>query len=120
MALVKNVSIFNAKTSLQVRRLLGLVATFTSLLFASYAYAQQAIPSLNARIVDKTATLTSSQIKTLDQVLKDFEERKGSQIVVLSACLVHLHSITCMTDLARSLYESGRFSKSYARPRAFF
>ena len=93
MALVKSVRIFNTQGGLRVGRFLSLLITFTVLSFAPYSYAQQAIPSLNARVVDKTATLTSSQIETLDQVLKDFEGRKGSQIVVLMVPTTYPESI---------------------------
>jgi uncharacterized protein len=34
-------------------------------------------------VVDKTATLSSSDIASLDKTLKDFEARKGSQVAVL-------------------------------------
>ena len=36
-----------------------------------------------ARVVDQTGTLSGSDIASLEQKLKDFEERKGSQVAVL-------------------------------------
>ncbi len=47
------------------------------------ALAEVAVPPLGGRVVDKTATLSSGDIASLDQTLKDFEARKGSQIAVL-------------------------------------
>src|SRR3954470_2644234 len=53
------------------------------LAFAFAALADVAVPPLTGRVVDNTATLSSSDIASLDQSLKDFEARKGSQVAVL-------------------------------------
>src|SRR3954471_23838234 len=53
------------------------------LAFAFTALADVAVPPLTGRVVDRTATLSSSDIASLDRTLKDFEVRKGSQIAVL-------------------------------------
>jgi uncharacterized protein len=53
------------------------------LCWAFAAMADVAVPPLTGRVVDKTATLSSSDIASLDQTLKDFEAKKGSQIAVL-------------------------------------
>ena len=54
------------------------------LLLASFNLpAQQEIPSLKARVTDLTNTLTTQQIKTLEEKLHNFEEQKGSQVAVL-------------------------------------
>jgi uncharacterized protein len=53
------------------------------LCWAFAALADVAVPPLTGRVVDKTATLSSSDIASLDQTLKDFEARKGSQVAVL-------------------------------------
>src|SRR5665213_1852667 len=45
--------------------------------------AQVAVPPLVGRVVDQTGTLSSDDIASLDQKLRDFEARKGSQIAVL-------------------------------------
>jgi len=45
--------------------------------------ADVAVPPLSGRVVDQTATLTSGDIASLTQTLKEFEARKGSQIAVL-------------------------------------
>jgi uncharacterized protein len=42
-----------------------------------------AVPQLSGRITDQTATLTTQQKADLEQVLGDFEARKGSQLAVL-------------------------------------
>src|SRR3954451_1542654 len=53
------------------------------LAFAFAALADVAVPPLTGRVVDKTATLSSSDIASLDNTLRDFEARKGSQVAVL-------------------------------------
>ncbi|MBI5128820.1 MAG: YgcG family protein [Rhodopseudomonas palustris] len=51
--------------------------------FAPMAGAQVAVPQLTGRVVDQTGTLTPEATARLEQKLKDFEARKGSQIAVL-------------------------------------
>jgi uncharacterized protein len=53
------------------------------LCWAFAATADVAVPPLTGRVVDRTATLSSRDIASLDQTLKDFEAKKGSQIAVL-------------------------------------
>ena len=47
------------------------------------AVAEIAVPPLTGRVVDQTGTLSSVDIASLTQTLKEFESRKGSQVVVL-------------------------------------
>jgi uncharacterized protein len=47
------------------------------------AWAEADIPPLTARVTDLTGTLDAGQRQTLEQGLKDFEARKGSQLAVL-------------------------------------
>jgi uncharacterized protein len=53
------------------------------LCWALAAFAQVAVPPLTGRVVDQTGTLSSDDIASLTQKLRDFEARKGSQIAVL-------------------------------------
>lgn len=53
------------------------------LCWAWAAVADVAVPPLTGRVVDLTGTLSSNQIASLDKKLKDFEDRKGTQIAVL-------------------------------------
>src|SRR3954471_14702831 len=53
------------------------------LAFAFAAWAEVAVPPLSGRVVDKTGTLSGSDIASLDNTLRDFEARKGSQVAVL-------------------------------------
>ena len=51
--------------------------------WAFAAVAEVAVPPLSGRVVDQTGTLTSGDIASLTQRLRDLETRKGSQIAVL-------------------------------------
>lgn len=46
-------------------------------------HAEVPVPPLTSRVIDETGTLTDEQRVSLEQTLKDFETRKGSQISVL-------------------------------------
>jgi len=60
-------------------------ASFLALLvcWAFAAFADVAVPPLTGRVVDQTGTLSSGDIASLTQTLKDLETRKGSQVAVL-------------------------------------
>src|SRR3954470_9849016 len=53
------------------------------LCWASAAYAAVAVPTLVGRVVDQTGTLSSGDIAALNQTIRNFEARKGSQIAIL-------------------------------------
>jgi uncharacterized protein len=54
-----------------------------ALCWAGAAIADVPVPPLTGRVVDQTGTLSSADIASLSQKLKDLEARKGSQIAVL-------------------------------------
>jgi uncharacterized protein len=47
------------------------------------AFADVAVPPLSGRVVDQTGTLSSGDVASLTQALKNLEARKGSQVAVL-------------------------------------
>ncbi|KWV52875.1 hypothetical protein AS156_09545, partial [Bradyrhizobium macuxiense] len=51
--------------------------------FLGPAWAEVALPQLTGRVVDQTGTLSSGDIASLNDKLKDLETRKGSQVAVL-------------------------------------
>ena len=60
------------------------IALLLLLLFVSaLTFAQVAVPPLTAPVIDQTQTLTPAQIASLEQTIRAFYERKGSQITVL-------------------------------------
>lgn len=60
-------------------------AGFLALLlcWAFAAHADVAVPPLSGRVVDQTGTLSSGDVASLTQALKNLETRKGSQVAVL-------------------------------------
>ncbi|MBR0741863.1 YgcG family protein [Bradyrhizobium liaoningense] len=61
----------------------ALVAVALLFAFALPSSADVAVPQLTGRVVDQTGTLSSAEVAALSQKLRDFENRKGSQIAVL-------------------------------------
>jgi len=61
------------------------IVLFTTLLCSNLAFSQdfQSIPELKQQVTDKTNTLSSSQISSIESTLREFEKAKGSQIAVL-------------------------------------
>jgi uncharacterized protein len=53
------------------------------LCWAFAAFADVAVPPLSGRVVDQTGTLSSGDVDSLTQALKNLEARKGSQVAVL-------------------------------------
>jgi uncharacterized protein len=51
--------------------------------WAFAAHADVAVPPLVGRVVDQTGTLSSDEMASLNQTLRNFEARKGSQVAVL-------------------------------------
>ncbi len=66
-----------------MKRLLAFLPLLIALCLPQFSQAQQAVPTLSARVIDQTGTLSSSEVASLDQVLSAFEKRKGSQLAVL-------------------------------------
>ena len=54
-----------------------------ALCWAVVAGAQAPVPPMGGRVTDQTGTLTDEQKSSLEQTLRSFEERKGSQVAVL-------------------------------------
>ncbi|MFA6149582.1 MAG: YgcG family protein, partial [bacterium] len=54
-----------------------------ALCFAAIATAEVPVPPIGERVTDLTGTLTTEQKSALEQALRTFETRKGSQVAVL-------------------------------------
>src|SRR4029077_15447334 len=74
----KNLIAMSAARTILLALLLGWI--FPAL---SPALADVAVPPLVGRVVDQTGTLSGDQIDSLQQTLRAYEARKGSQIAVL-------------------------------------
>jgi uncharacterized protein len=76
--------------------------------WAGAAAADVAVPPLTGRVVDQTGTLTSSDIASLTQRLKDLEARKGSQVAVLIVPTTQPESIEQFSIRVAEAWKIGR------------
>ena len=72
------------------------------------AFADVAVPQLTGRVVDQTGTLSSSDVGSLSQKLRDFEARKGSQIAVLIVPTTQPESIEQFSIRVAEAWKIGR------------
>ena len=68
----------------------------------------QAIPALNAHVIDTTATLDSTQRAALDAKLTAFEKRRGAQIVVLMVASTQPEDIASYAQRVGDSWKIGR------------
>jgi len=85
-------------------------ATLLALLlcFSFAAAANVAVPPLSGRVVDQTGTLSSGDIASLTQTLKDLQTRKGSQIAVLIVPTTDSESIEQFSIRVAEAWKVGR------------
>jgi uncharacterized protein len=76
--------------------------------WAFTARAEVAVPPLSGRVVDQTGTLSSSDIASLTQVLRDLETRKGSQVAVLIVPTTEPESIEQYSIRVAEAWKIGR------------
>lgn len=55
----------------------------TLFLSGAFVQAEVAVPPLVGHVIDQTATLSAEQLHVLEQTLRDFEAKNGSQLAVL-------------------------------------
>ncbi len=78
------------------------------LLLASWVQAEVAVPPLAARVTDLTATLQPGQRAALEQTLKAFEDKKGSQIAILIVPTTQPETIEQYSIRAAESWKLGR------------
>src|ERR1700712_2156089 len=76
--------------------------------WACAALADVAVPPLSGRVVDQTGTLSSADVASLTQMLKDLESRKGSQIAVLIVPTTDSESIEQYSIRVAEAWKIGR------------
>jgi uncharacterized protein len=88
--------------------------TFLLLLFAifSVAHAQAPlplpVPALTARVIDQTGTLDDIQRQGLEDKLAAFEQKKGSQLVILMVPTTQPEDITSYANRVANAWKIGR------------
>jgi uncharacterized protein len=66
------------------------------------------VPALTARVIDQTGTLDAIQRKGLDDKLAAFEQKKGSQIVVLMVPTTQPEDIASYANRVGNAWKIGR------------
>lgn len=66
------------------------------------------VPALTGRVIDQTGTLTAAQVQALDAKLAEFEQRKGSQIVVLMVPATAPEDIAAYANRVANAWKIGR------------
>lgn len=87
--------------------LLFLLALLAAAGLAS-AQALLQVPELNARVIDQTGTLDAIQRKGLDDKLAAFEQKKGSQIVILMVPTTQPEDIASYANRIANAWKIGR------------
>lgn len=77
-------------------------------LLASGVFAQQPVPALTARAMDSTATLSAEQLRALEAKLTEFEQRRGTQIVVLMLPTTQPEDIAAYANRVADRWKIGR------------
>jgi uncharacterized protein len=85
-----------------------IASAFGAFLDAAYAQAPLPVPALTARVIDQTGTLDAAQRQALDAKLADFEQKKGSQIVVLMVPTTAPEDIASYANRVASTWKIGR------------
>src|SRR4051794_8939270 len=66
------------------------------------------VPALTARVIDQTGTLDAAQRDGLDASLAAFEQKKGSQIVVLMVPTTQPEDIASYANRVANTWKIGR------------
>lgn len=66
------------------------------------------VPALKARVIDETGTLSAAEVQSLDAKLAQFEQRKGSQIVVLMVPATAPEDIAAYANRVANAWKIGR------------
>ncbi len=85
-----------------------LAAVFGAFLGAAYAQAPLPVPALSARVIDQTGTLDATQRQVLEAKLADFEQTKGSQVVVLMVPTTAPEDIASYANRVAATWKIGR------------
>jgi uncharacterized protein len=72
------------------------------------AFAETPVPKLTSPVTDLTGTLTQGQVASLEQTLRAFEERKGSQVAVLIVPTVEPETIERYSMRVAEAWKLGR------------
>ncbi len=90
-----------------VQRLLAAIF-FVVMAGAAWAQGVLPVPALDGRVIDQTGTLDAAARQSLDAKLAAFEQKKGSQIVVLMVPTTQPEDIASYANRVASTWKIGR------------
>ncbi|MDQ7958034.1 MAG: TPM domain-containing protein [Rhodocyclaceae bacterium] len=85
-----------------------IAATTAAFMAAAWAQGLLPVPTLTGRVIDQTGTLTPAQVQALDAKLAAFEQKKGSQIVVLMVPATAPEDIAAYANRVANAWKIGR------------
>lgn len=91
-----------------LRRALTAVFLMAVALLGAQAQALLPVPALDARVIDQTGTLDAAQRQALDAKLQAFEQKKGSQIVMLMVATTQPEDIASYANRVGNAWKIGR------------
>ena len=92
----------------EIKRQMFLAGLLIFFVYAAAAQSQIKVPELTGRVVDLTATLDANQQQDLDQQLRVFEQKKGTQIAVLIVPSTHAEAIEQFSMRVAEQWKLGR------------
>jgi len=90
------------------RAVLAALCLNTAFMAAAWAQGLLPVPTLTGRVIDQTGTLTAAQVQALDAKLAAFEQKKGSQIVVLMVPGTAPEEISAYANRVANAWKIGR------------
>ncbi|RYF74253.1 MAG: YgcG family protein, partial [Comamonadaceae bacterium] len=94
-----------------LRRLTALfliAAAFGAFMTAAWAQPLLAVPTLTSRVLDQTGTLNAGERQALEAKIADFEQRKGTQMVVLMVPATAPEDIASYANRVANAWKIGR------------
>ena len=89
-------------------RAFGLLLALALVPPGAFAQNLSPIPALTSRVIDTTRTLSAADVQTLDAKLAAFEQKKGSQIVVLMVATTQPEDIVSFANRVGNVWKIGR------------
>jgi len=95
-------------TAARIRQALTALLLMAAALLGARAQGLLPVPALDARVIDQTGTLSAAERSALDAKLQAFEQKKGSQIVMLMVATTQPEDIASYANRVGNAWKIGR------------
>ncbi|MDM0017318.1 TPM domain-containing protein [Variovorax saccharolyticus] len=95
-------------TAARIRQALTALLLMAAALVGAQAQGLLPVPALDARVIDQTGTLSAAERSALDAKLQAFEQKKGSQIVMLMVKTTQPEDIASYANRVGNAWKIGR------------